>query len=278
MIKYHNLNGEVVEVKEARIHVNDVGLLRGYGIFDFFPIINFQPLFEADYFNRFYRSAELMNLEVPVSREELHERVVDLSKRNEIPQGYTKLVLTGGYATDGYTPASSNLFILQHAEVSKDPLLYDQGVKLLLQKYLKDQPQIKTLHYANALKFRNLLAAEHALDLLYHDGRNIRETSRANFFIIDRQGRILTTQSNVLSGITKKHVMKVAASEGYEIIEGRLPITSILDAEEAFITSTTKGVLPVSQINDYKIGPGKAGIHCRALQESFLEYCRKMSV
>lgn len=277
MIKYHNINGEVVEASKAKIYVNDVGLLRGYGIFDFFPIINFQPLFEQDYFDRFYRSARLMNMEVPITRDELHSRVVDLSNRNDVEQGYTKLVLTGGYATDGYTPATSNLFILQHGDIPKDPAVYNKGVKLLLQKYLKDQPQIKTLHYANALKFRDLLQEEDALDLLYHDGRNIRETSRANFFVIDRDKRLHTTETDVLSGITRKHVIEVAKSEGFEIVEGKLPLTRILDAEEAFITSTTKGVLPVRQINDYVIGAGKTGRNCRELQESFLHYCLKMS-
>lgn len=277
MVTYHNLNGQLVEAANARIFITDVGLLRGYGIFDFFPIVHFSPLFEKDYFDRFYRSAELMNLEVPVSREGLHTRVVDLAKKNNIARGYTKLVLTGGYAQDGYTPSESNLFILQHEDILKDPSTYDQGITLILQKYLKDQPQIKTLHYANALKNRDLLAKFGAMDLLYHDGRNIRETSRANFFIVDRHDRLFTTAANVLSGITRKHVIKVAKAMDLEVIETSIPITQVLEASECFITSTTKGVLPVSRINDYVIGTGKSGPVSKRLQKSYLDYCEEVA-
>jgi branched-subunit amino acid aminotransferase/4-amino-4-deoxychorismate lyase len=277
MIQYHNLNGQIVEVAQAKIGVNDVGLLRGYGIFDFFPIVHGRPLFESDYFDRFYRSADLMSLVVPVSRSELHHRVVDLASRNGITRGYTKLVLTGGYADDGYTPGKNNLFILQHGDVTNDPSNYTNGINLVLQKYLKDQPGIKTLHYANALKNRKILAEANAMDLLYHDGRHIRETSRANFFIVDVSGKIYTTEADVLSGITRKHVIKVARSNGLEVVEKAMPISMLLDAEECFITSTTKGVLPVRKINDYIIGHGVAGPVSRNLQAHYLDYCEQIA-
>ncbi|MCB0688905.1 MAG: aminotransferase class IV family protein [Saprospiraceae bacterium] len=277
MIEYHNLNGVIVKANEAQIFVNDVGLLRGYGIFDFFPVANFIPLFEQDYFDRFYGSAALMNLEVPVSRQELHDRVVELAHKNQMSKGYAKLVLTGGYAIDGYTPSKSNLYILQHPDYLKDPMVYDQGVTLLLQRYLKDQPRIKTLHYANALKNRDALANANAMDLLYHDGRFIRETSRANFFLIDEDGIIHTTEANVLSGITRKHVIKLAKREGMTVVEAPLPIAKIISAQECFITSTTKGVLSVSKINDYSIGTGQAGQISLLLQDLFLKYCEEQS-
>jgi branched-subunit amino acid aminotransferase/4-amino-4-deoxychorismate lyase len=277
MIRYHNLNGQIVKIAQAQIGVNDVGLLRGYGIFDFFPIIYGRPLFERDYFDRFYLSANLMNLEVPVNRAELHDRVVDLASRNEISRGYTKLVLTGGYADDGYTPGKNNLFILQHGDVKNDPESYSTGITLVLQKYLKDQPRIKTLHYANALKNRQMLTEANAMDLLYHDGRHIRETSRANFFIVDKTGKIHTTKADVLSGITRKHVIKVARTKDLEVVEGAMPISMLLEAEECFITSTTKGVLPVRKISDYIIGQGVAGPLSRELQTYYRQYCEQVA-
>ena len=277
MIQYHNLNGQIVKVAQAKIGVNDVGLLRGYGIFDFFPIVNGMPLFENDYFNRFYRSADLMGLEVPVSRSELHSRVVDLASLNGISRGYTKLVLTGGYADDGYTPGKNNLLILQHDDVKNDPASYSNGITLVLQKYLKDEPRIKTLHYANVLKNRKILADANAMDLLYHDGRYIRETSRANFFMVDLAGKIFTTEAGVLSGITRKHVIKVARSKGMEVIEEVMPISKLLDAEECFITSTTKGVLPVTKVNEFIVGQGVPGPISQKLQAYYLDYCEQVA-
>jgi branched-subunit amino acid aminotransferase/4-amino-4-deoxychorismate lyase len=276
MIQYHNLNGKVVEVSKAQIMVNDVGLLRGYGIFDFFPIRQGRPLFEEDYFNRFFRSAEMMRLVVPIDRAELRQRVVELAQINGITNGYTKLVLTGGDAADGYTPGLNNLYILQHADLLPEPSHYQEGIALLLQKYLKDQPEIKTLHYANALIYRGELKENKALDILYHDGRYIRETSRANFFIINHQQEIHTTEGNVLSGITRKHVLKMIRQLGLRVVEEPLPIYSITTSAECFITSTTKGVLPVSRIGDYRIGDGKAGVLSQELNKEFIKYCDQL--
>ena len=277
MIQYHNLNGKVVEVSRAQIMVNDVGLLRGYGIFDFFPIRQGVPLFEEDYFNRFYRSAEMMRLMVPVDRAELRQRVVSLADINGITRGYTKLVLTGGDAADGYTPGINNLYILQHADLTPEPLHYQEGIALLLQKYLKDQPKIKTLHYANALIYRDELKDLKALDILYHDGRYIRETSRANFFMIDQNQDIYTTEEHVLSGVTRKHVLSMIKQIGLQVVQEPLPIYRITGAAECFITSTTKGILPVSRIGDFQVGNGKGGPMSRKLHEEFLRYCDEFS-
>ena len=256
---YHNINGKIVRADNAKIPVSDLGLLRGYGIFDFFPIRDGLPLFENDYFERFYRSAALTNLEVPVDRSVLREMVIDLAKKNSITRGFTKLVLTGGFATDGYTPEKSNLYILQHRDIIYDPKLYRDGIKLVLQKYIKDYPEIKSLNYTNVLIHRDHLSNVDGTDILYHDGRFVRETSRANFFIVDPKGMLVTPAKDVLLGVTRKQVIHVARGAGFEVVERPLPIAEIARAKEAFITSTTKGVLPVSRLNDFVIGSGKAG-------------------
>jgi len=275
MIKYHNINGQIVPAEEASIFVSDVGLLRGYGIFDFFPIREGQPLFARDYFDRFYRSAALMLLKVPIDRKQLYNRIVELCEANGLKRAHIKLVLTGGYSKDGYTPGDNNLLILQHPDFELIQDHYEFGITLVLQKYLKDEPEIKTLHYANAIKQRETLSKFGAMDVLYHDGRHIRETSRANFFIIDKSGTLYTSASDVLSGITRKHVLKVASAQGLTIEEGPLPLHMIPDASECFITSTTKGVLPVTKIGDYDVGDGQVGPVCRNLQLHYLAYCEQ---
>ncbi len=274
MIRYHNINGKLVEVAKSRVEIGDVGLLRGYGIFDFFPIRGGFPLFEEDYFDRFYRSARLMSIPVPVDRAELHERVVRLAEVNGVTRAYTKLVLTGGSSPDGFTPRGSNLYILQHPDVSYNQDDYEKGIALLLQDHGREHPEIKTLNYANVLQYQDILKREGALDILYHDGNHIHETSRANFFLIDSKGRIRTSVDTALGGITRKHVIKVARDNGYEVIEGPLPLYEVPHASEAFITSTTKNVLPVTRINRLMIGNGQVGDISRNLFSLFEKYMK----
>ena len=271
MIKYHNINGELVAAEEATVSIKDIGLLRGYGIFDFFPIRFGLPVFARDYFDRFYRSAELMGLEVPVSRQELHDRIVDLAHANGITRGYMKLVLTGGNASDGYTPAAPNLYVVQHNDITYDESWYEKGLRLVLQKYLRDEPEIKTLDYANVLKHRQVLQETGALDILYHDGQYIHETSRANFFIVDQDNIIHTTVDTALSGITRRHLIRLAREHGMHVKEALLPIHKTVAAKEAFISSTTKGAMPVTMINDYPIGDGRVGPVCRELRKWYDE-------
>ena len=158
MINYHNINGAQVKVEDAVIPVFDIGLLRGYGIFDFFPIKKGRPLFVEDYFDRFYLSAAAMDLVVPITREILLQRVTELCSANAVVDGHMKLVLTGGTSTDGYTPTSNNLYILQHGPVSYEEHFYSKGVNLLLQRFWRDQPFIKSLNYANVLRYRDVLS------------------------------------------------------------------------------------------------------------------------
>ncbi|MBK8502950.1 MAG: aminotransferase class IV [Saprospiraceae bacterium] len=94
---------------------------------------------------------------------------------------------------------------------------------------------------------------------------------------MDRTGKIHTTKADVLSGITRKHVIKVARSNGLEVVEGAMPITMLLEADECFITSTTKGVLPVRKISDYIIGQGVAGPISQKLQAYYLDYCEQVT-
>ena len=278
MIRYHSINGRLVSVDEAKIAINDLGLLRGYGIFDFFPIRNGYPLFADDYFDRFYRSAAHMRIAVPKERSGLIRDVVELAASNRLQRAYTKLVLTGGTAADGYTPYESNLIIIQHNDVSYDPVDYRDGIRLLLHKYDRDRPEIKTLNYANVIRHREILQRESALDLLYHDGRNLHETSRANFFIFDNKGVLYTSGPSALQGITRMHVIKTALSQGLQLKEGPLPLHCLAKASEAFITSTTKGVLPVTKINDLIIGDGSAGSRTLQLHHKFEQYMQDAAI
>ncbi len=256
MIQFHDINGKLTQADSSLISVFDIGLLRGYGIFDFFPIRKGQPLFVEDYFDRFYRSASLMKLEVPIDRPMLLDRVARLVAQNDIVDGYIKLVLTGGTSSDGYTPTKNNLYILQHGKVTYPDHFFSNGIRLILQNHHRNNPTIKSLNYANAVRQRELLDTVSALDILYHDGRYIQETSRANFFLIDQHKVLHTNVDDVLSGVTRNRIISIAKQQGLEVNESKVPLELIPSAQEAFISSTTKPLLPVHQINDHVIGMG----------------------
>ncbi|MBX2816405.1 MAG: aminotransferase class IV [Saprospiraceae bacterium] len=270
-MKHHLVNGSLRPTQEPTVCLEDIGLLRGYGIFDFFPIAFGRAVFEEDYFARFFRSAKEIGLHVPVTAEELSQQVRLLAEANAVDHGYIRLVLTGGDSENGYTPGKPNLYLMQYPSIDYPPEVYHNGIRLLLQRHHRSTATIKSLNYANALRLRNLLAEGGAVDLLYHDGRNIQETSRANFFIVDDAGTLCTSQKTILAGITRSKVLELASTL-MNVKIGALPLEKISRAREAFITSTTKGVLPVTQIDDLKINDGLVGAASKELGASFENY------
>ncbi|MFK8009737.1 MAG: aminotransferase class IV [Saprospiraceae bacterium] len=259
MSNYFCVNGKIVLAKNAKLQVTDLGLLRGYGIFDFLKIENGIPLFIEDHMVRFQRSAKEMGLKVDYSVEELKKFVMKLIVKNEFRKGGMKIILTGGYSTDGYLPAKeSNLIILLTHFKMPSKKVFAKGVKLMLHEHFRQTATIKTTNYIEPIRLANDLKKAKAIDVLYHWDGKISESSRSNFFIVKKDKTIVTSSSHVLKGITRKRVMNLA-NEDYTVIEKDITFQDLKNATEAFLSSTTKGTLPVVQIDDIKIGNGKPG-------------------
>ena len=105
------INDRFIENDEALLHVSDLSIQRGYGIFDFFRTINGIPLFLHDHLDRFYASASAMHLPLKKTPEELSFIVHELIKKTGVSEAGIRIMLTGGNSTDSYHPAEPNLVI-----------------------------------------------------------------------------------------------------------------------------------------------------------------------
>lgn len=259
MIKFHIVNGEIRPATEANLNITDLGLLRGYGIFDYFQIKGGKPFFMDDHLRRFYRSAEKMQLQVNYEFEELKEQIWQLIEANGNNTCGIRLVLTGGYSEDGFTPKASNLVILQHPFKNWDPAIFTEGVRLITHEHVRTMPEVKTTNYYTAILLIPQMKAANAIDVLYHDSNGlVSETSRSNFFIIDEAGTLITAKDKILHGITRGYTLDVA-KDLLPVEERTFNLSEIAKASEAFVTSTTKGIVPVVQVDKIQIGDGKPG-------------------
>lgn len=266
-MQYYSINGELLPADEARLHVSDLGLLRGYGVFDYFRVLGFTPLFIEDYLARFERSARLLNLELPSGPTDLKRQIDALVRANEVPDARVQLLLTGGYAPDGFTPTEPNLLILERFLKPLDPTLYQDGAKLIVYEYRRDIPAAKTTNYTVAIHLLPRQQQAGAVDVLYYRDGVVTETARSNVFIV-KDGTLLTPQQNILEGVTRKQILKLARKH-YEVTEAELSLQDVLDAEEVFITSTLKGVLPIISVEGNIISSGNPGEVARHLGELF---------
>lgn len=257
MSTYANFNGQIIEASDVKLSVTDLSILRGYGIFDYFLVREKIPMFLEDYLARFYRSAEILDLQIPVEKEEMGRLIYQLVDANNMPDAGIRLLLTGGYSIDGYTPSSPNFMILQHPVSWVPQKDYQNGIKLIMHSFQRELPEVKSINYLTGIKHQKEMISAGAGEILYHDGQYWRETVRANvFFVIDNE--IFTPAEKILKGITRKQVLHLA-SKSFKINETEIPLASLEKASEMFITSSTKGVLPVIKVDDKIIGQGKPG-------------------
>lgn len=255
----------MLPVEEAKLHVNDLSLQRGYAVFDFFRMHGSVPLFIEDHLLRFSASAEKLRLAIPYSTGELKTIVYDLIEKNGVENAGIKLLLTGGYTDDGITPGRPNLVITQQKLSPPTDEQREGGIKLMTITHQRQLPGVKSTDYLMPIWLQPQLESNDANDALYTANDNVLECPRSNFFIVTREGVIVTPGNNILQGITRKYVLQLAR-EHYKVEERDLAAGELAQAAEAFITSTTKEIVPVKQIDGIRFEPS---IVSKRLQQLF---------
>ena len=272
MIKYYNINGQQTPVENAYLHVSDLSILRGYGIFDYFLARDGHPLFLDDYLNRFYRSAQELYLEIPFDKATLRQHIYALLAANEVQEAGIRLVLTGGYSPDGYTPVSPNLLIMMYDLPASAWEFSAHGIKIITHPFQRELPEVKTINYSTGIRMLKTVKERGASDLIYVDGGEwIRESARSNFFLVLKDDRIITADEKILWGITRRQVIDAAREAGYVVEERPIHLSELAEAKEAFFTSTIKGVMAIGQIDELVLGDGNIGNVTKVLQDLFVE-------
>jgi len=260
------LNNRFLNYSEAKLHLSDIGLQRGFAIFDYFMEMEGRIPFLEDYLDRFYASAELLKLEVPLTRDLMKEKIAYLLQQNKFGTSGIKLLLTGGYSEDLYSPSSPNFMILNLPVFHKVGEFGD-GVKLLLLDYKRHIPEVKTTFYLPSIALFHQMKDKGAIEMLYHHNGLLSETTRANFFLI-KNSVLITPGSGVLQGITRKYILQVA-NEIMKVEEREVRLDELWDCDEAFITGTSKHVMPVIEVDGKMIGQGRPGEKTKAVSEAY---------
>lgn len=262
MDRWTYYNDKFVPEAECRLPAGDLAVQRGYGIFDFFKTRNGTPVFLEDHLARFYRSADVMRLPVGKTAPEVKTIITELIIKNALPDSGIRLTLTGGLSPDGYSLGTPNFIITQQPLQLPTTAAFEQGIRLATYQHQRQLPYVKTIDYLMSMWLQPWLVQSGAQDVLYHQNGMVSECPRANFFIV--KGVISTPGQHVLKGIHRNKVLQLAGSKA---VERMLSLDELATAQEAFITSTTKQVLPVIAIDDRIISDGRPGPVTRHLAQ-----------
>ena len=269
------INGKIMLYQDAKLHISDLGLLRSYGLFDFFRTQNGKPFLMQQHLNRFRKAVSKMGLYLPINEAEIKKIIFLLLAKNGHSESGIKLLLTGGYSEDSITPNEPNFIIKVNSYAFSYQETQRKGVKLLTYSYQRDFPEIKSLNYFVPVFERKLYQQKKAFDILYHHQNEIRELSRSNFFLI-KDNVIITPSKEILFGITRQKIMELVQKE-FKIEERVVLLSEINSADEAFLTSSGRKILPITKIDNQLIGNGKVGAATQKIMELFATYEKEYS-
>lgn len=257
-----------VDDRDAKLHISDLALQRGYAIFDFLRTCNGVPLFIDDHFERFNRSARLMQLESPEIGS-IKEIINELIDRNRLQQSGIKIILTGGFSPDGYSLSEPNLIVTESEMRFPEAERYRIGMKILTIEYQRQMPQVKTIDYLMGVRLQKKRIEAGAGDVLYHKNGKVSEFPRANVFIVTKEGVIVTPGTGILEGITRKKILEIATAS-FRVETRDVSPEEVKKATEVFLTNSSHRVFPIVQVDDIHIGDGRPGKITRKLLEDFL--------
>lgn len=263
---YCYFDGALVEESKASISIHNLGLQRGFGIFDLFRGRNEKPAFMEDHLDRFDRSQSFLGLDRLISKDEIRDAVTGLQEWNGFKESTFRLMLLGdGSESD---PLLKPLFYITNNDFSHFRNPPSGGV--ILHEYLREYPKIKSINYLTSNHLHRAKMKYSAVDVIYHHAGLISEASRSNVFIV-KDGVILTPEQNILEGVTRKYILQLCQNL-VPCKTGNISLSDFQEADEIFITSTLKEVLPIVHVDGKQIGNGHPGPITKKVKGAFQDF------
>lgn len=282
------VNGKIAPADQAAIPVYDHGFLYGEGVYETLRTYNGVPFLYDRHLRRLRASAGYIALNVPFSDGALLEWISDtMAAAGDMTEAYIRVLLTRGVGELTYdvhaTPDPSLVIIVKPLE-EPPARVFTDGIRISLVPVLRNHPGsvnpiIKSnnlLNNALAMQEANRHGSEEGLMCNYRG--ELSECSQANFFIV-RGGVALTpeTDAGLLEGLTRSFLFEVGRDVGVEVRNETLFPKDLESADEAFITSTTRELSPVTRIDDRVVGTGKPGPVTMKLLEGYRRRARALT-
>jgi branched-chain amino acid aminotransferase len=275
-----NIDGQLHGRDDAQVSVFDHGFLFGEGVYEVLRTYRQRPFLFPEHMRRLRASADRIALPCPLSNEALLARIRETVDAAALEgDAYVRILLTRGVGDIVYDPnacPSPTVVIIVKPHVDPPADALEHGVRLALSSVVRNHPG----SVDPAIKSNNLLNNALAMQQAYREGafeslmKNHRgelcECAQSNIFFV-RRGVLLTppVDAGLLVGVTRAFVLECAAALAVAVEEPVLHEADLADVQEAFLTSTTRELVPVVQIGSHVIGGGVPGPVTRRLMAAF---------
>ena len=275
-----SVNGRITGERDAVISVFDHGFLYGEGVYETLRTYGRKPFLYDRHLRRLRRSADLIALPIPFSDADLDVHIrATMAAADFRGEAYIRILVTRGIGDLTYDPAATpqpSVVIIVKPQVDPPPEVYRDGVTVVLVDIVRNHPSsVNPMIKSNNL-MNSALAMQEALRRGGYEAvmRNFRgeltECAVANLFVV-RGGVVLTPPLNagLLPGITREYVLELGRQEGIDVREATLRDEDLFGADEAFLTGTTREIVPIVRVNDRAVSAGAPGPVTRRLLDAF---------
>ena len=285
-----NVNGRVFDQEHAVISVFDHGFLYGEGVYETLRTYDGKPFLFERHMRRLRASASMLALTVPPSNEDIDRRFRDTMSAAGLGvdgrEAYIRILVTRGVGELTYDPAACSqpsIVVIAKAHVDPPADAFERGVTVALVGIVRNHPgSVNPIIKSNNL-LNNALAMQEAFKRGAFEGlmRNYRgelaECTTANLFAV-KDGVALTPplDAGLLAGITREFLFEVGRDVGVSVREQTLKDADLFGADEAFLTSTTRELVPIVRVDDRTIGAGKPGPVTKKLLDEFRRKARSV--
>ncbi len=281
-MSFASVNGIVVPAAEARVSVLDNGFAFGDSVYEVLRTYGGSAFEPGRHFRRLRASAARLGFEVPSSDADLLRQVEALLARAGEGESYLRIIVTRGVGDCSYDfsrVAGPTVVMIQKALASYPVRHYEEGIRVAAVGIRRNHPRALDPAIKSSNLLNNILAVREAQArgcdeplLLNHEGF-LAEGASTNLFIV-WEGALMTPplSAGILAGITREVVLELVAGLGIACHEKPLHKDALLGADEAFMTSTTREVVPVRQVDEDLIGDGRPGPYTCQIMDAFRAY------
>lgn len=269
------IDGRRVPHDGATVHVSDLGLRRGFAVFELFRVVQGIPLFLEDHLARLARSAHAIGLPLPRDADALTADIRALIEANAPDVTAVHLLLTGGPSDDGVTfrHPTSAVTAVQLPPRATGPTAAPVAAALVTHRHTRELPEAKSTNYLTFMRLAAEVRAAGAIDVLYHDDVHVTECARSALAIV-LGDTLVTRREGVLESVSMKQLLAVARRR-MAVEERAITMRELEAADEVLTTGAVRGVVPITAIDGRPVGNGTVGPNALALHAAFAAHVER---
>ena len=281
-----NINGKLFHRSEAKISVFDSGFLLGDGVWEGIRLHKNKLVFIDDHLDRLFQSAQGISLDIPFSKEEIINQISKVLLKNNMKDDvHIRLIISRGEKITPYQNPNANLgpitLVIIPEFKKTNPQTYEKGISIGRVSTVRPPHNILSTHFNTLSKLNCILASIEANELGYDEGimndsyGNISTCNSTNLFFIKKNIVWTSKGEYCLNGITRSKAIHICDKNNITCLQKNFTFDQIKNSDEAFVTGTFAGIIPVSRIENYKLSSTNSNSLTNHIRELYNNHIRE---